>query len=227
MIEPLEFSYEHDRHLYRNSRGIIRPSVTQSLKAQGIFNFDHVPKDVLENARRRGQNAHKWCSEYDVYTFCDDGWIADDELGYFEAWLKFRREIKPRIIEVEVPMLGLIGGIEVGGTPDVLAWIGRHRYIIDRKCCASKHPGWALQTADYEMLQTGRPRCGHLGRMSVQLFPDGRYSVQVYEDASDADAAIAAVVLTEWDGQASDYNADHARDTLNAWMSNHGIRAAC
>lgn len=222
----LEFSFEEDRHVYRNRRGIVRPSVTESLKAQGIFNFDRVPKTVMENARRRGKNVHKWAAEYDNYGYCDETWMAVDEVGYYDGWLKFRREIKPRIIEVEKSMLGQIGGIEVGGTPDVLIWLGAWRFIVDRKCCASKHPGWALQTADYEMLKTGRARCGSWGRMSVQLLPTGDYSVTLYEDPRDADVALAAVVLTEWDGQASDYNADHARDTLQAWMSNHNLKAA-
>lgn len=222
----LDFSYEDDLHVYRNRGGIVRPSVTQSLMAQGVFNFDHVPKGILANARRRGKNTHRWCAEYDVYNFCDETWMAPDETGYFDAWLLFRREIKPHIFAVEVPMLGLIGGIEVGGTPDVLAFLGKYRFIIDRKCCATKHPGWALQLADYELLKTGRSRCGSWGRMSVQLFPTGKYSITIYEDPRDADVAIAAVVLTEWDGQANDYNADHARATLHAWMSNHNLKAA-
>jgi len=225
-MEDLAFSFEEDRHIYRNAAGIERPSVTGSLTAQGIFNFSMVPADVLENARRRGRNVHKWCAEYDIHGFIDDTWMADDEIPYFEAWLKFRREVKPRIIAVEQPMLGLICGVEVGGTPDVEAWIGPVRYIIDRKCCASRHPGWALQTADYEFLKTGRPRCGHLGRMSVQLFPTGRYAAICYEDPRDADAAIAAVTLTAWDDQANEANADHARATLDAWKKNHGIKAA-
>jgi hypothetical protein len=222
----MEFSYEEDRHLYRNRHGIVRPSVTESLKAQGIFDFSRVKPDVLENARRRGKNVHKWCAEYDTYHFCDETWMAEDEVGYYDAWLRFRREVKPQIIDVERPMLGLIGGIEVGGTPDVIAWIGAWRWIIDRKCCASKHPGWALQLADYVMLKTQRSRCDGWGRMSVQLFPTGDYSLAVYEDSRDADVALAAVVLTEWDGQASDYNSDHARDTLQAWMHNHNLKAA-
>jgi len=223
-MNDLDFSFEEDTHTYRNRDGIVRPSVTQSLKAQGIFNFDHVPKDVLENARRRGKNVHRWCAEYDDHGFIDDTWIADDEQGYFEAWLQFRREIKPQVISVEQPMLGLIAGIEVGGTPDVHAFIGRWEYIIDRKCCASRHPGWALQTAFYEMLKMKRSRCGHMGRISVQLFPTGRYSVIYYEDWRDAEAAIAAVTLTEWDGQAQSYDSDHAKATLSAWKFNNRIK---
>jgi hypothetical protein len=76
------------------------------------------------------------------------------------------------------------------------------------------------------MLKTGRARCGHYGRMSVQLFPTGKYSITVYEDWRDAEAAIAAVTLTEWDGQANDYNSDHAKATLNAWKHNHKLVAA-
>jgi hypothetical protein len=226
-MADLAFTFEQDRHLYRNAAGLVRPGVTSSLTAQGVFDFSMVPPDVLERARLRGKNVHRWCAEYDWCGFIDETWIAVDEMGYFQAWLNFRRDIKPIILAVEQPMLGLIGGIEVGGTPDVVAWIGTTRYVIDRKCCASRHPGWALQTADYEMLITGRKRLGYMGRMSVQLMPTGKYAITLYgEDESDAAAAAAAVVLTEWDGQANDYNADHARETLAAWKHNHRLKAA-
>ena len=41
-MEDLAFSFEEDRHIYRNAAGIERPSVTGSLTAQGIFNFSMV-----------------------------------------------------------------------------------------------------------------------------------------------------------------------------------------
>lgn len=224
-MEDLEFSYEDASHTYRNSAGIERPSVTGSLMAQGIFDFSMVKPDVLENAKRRGKNSHRWCAEFDRHGFCDETWIAEDEMGYYIGWQKFVREVKPVILAVEKPMLGVIGGIEVGGTPDVDALIQGWPFIVDRKCCASKHPGWALQLSDYEMLRTKRSRCGYMGRMSVQLFRTGKYSAKVYEDPRDADVAIAAVVLTEWDGQANSYDADHARETLANWKQNFGLRA--
>jgi hypothetical protein len=76
------------------------------------------------------------------------------------------------------------------------------------------------------MLKTGRARCGHYGRMSVRLMPTGKYEVTTFEDRRDAEAAIAAVTLTEWDGQAQSYDADHAKATLSAWKFNHGIKEA-
>jgi len=225
-VVELDFSFEEDGHIYRNRDGIVRPSVTQSLKAQGIFDFSMVKPDVLENARRRGKNGHRWTAEYDNYGFLDESWLAEDEQGGFEAWLRFRREIRPLILATERPMMGHIAGIEIAGTPDREVMIGAHHYMLELKFCAAKHPGWGLQLADYEMLKTSRARCGHYGRMSVRLMPTGKYEVTTFEDRRDAEAAIAAVTLTEWDGQANDYNADHARDTLGAWMANHGLKVA-
>lgn len=220
-----DFSFEEDGHCYRNSAGIIRPSVTQCLHAQGIFDLSMVPEDVLQNARRRGVNVHRWTAEYDQFGSIDDSWIADDERGYFEAWLAFRRESECEIVSIEQPALCTIGGIEVGGTPDRIIWMGPSLYVNDIKCCAVKHPGWALQVALYEMQQTRKTRCGHMGRMVTQLFPTGKYSCIFYEDPADADAGIAALTLTAWEDQVSDRDAEIAQRVLDRWKRNVGLDA--
>jgi hypothetical protein len=71
--------------------------------------------------------------------------------------------------------------------------------VVDLKTCSTRHPGWRLQTALYEMMLTGLPRCGQMGRLAVQLLPDGTYATPGdYDDPSDAGAAIAALTLATW-----------------------------
>lgn len=152
--------------------------------------------------------------------------MARDELGYFEGWLKLRRELQPEFIAIEEPLFGTIAGIEVGGTPDRIAWLGSTRCVIDLKCCAASHPGWALQTANYEMLYTKRARCGHMRRLTAQLFPNATYALIGYSTQSDADAAIAALILTEWDRQCPDADAEAARCALDNWKRNHKLAVA-
>jgi hypothetical protein len=223
MLDSHDFSYEHDSHTYRNGAGIVRPSVTQTLKLGGVIDYSMVPPAILENARRRGSNVHAWTAEYDRYGEIDPTWIQDDEAPYFEAWLKFRRESRAMFDTIEQPMLRTIRGMEVGGTPDRIGYLGRNRFIFDIKCCRSKHPGWALQLASYEMMETRRARVGHMGRMIVQLYPNGSYNAFGFDDSTDAAGAIAAITLCSTKDR---FEADDARLTLNAWMSNHGLQIA-
>jgi hypothetical protein len=222
-VDSHDFSYDDDLHEYRNAAGLVRPSVTQTLKIGGVVDYSMVPPDILENARRRGSNVHLLTAEFDRHGDIDWTWLQEDEIPYFEAWLKFRRESKFVINEIEQSMLRKIAGMEVGGTPDRVGFLGRNRFVIDIKCCRSKHPGWGLQLADYEMMLTGKPRVGHLGRMIVQLLPTGNYSAFASEDPSDAPAAIAALTLSTTQDH---FEAEDAMLTLNAWKSNHGLKIA-
>lgn len=218
-----EFSYRDDLHEYRNAAGIVRLSVTQTLKESGVIDYSHVPKPILDNAARRGTNIHRWTAEYDRHGDIDETWLQDDEIPYFEGWKRFRRESGFVITEMETPMLRTIRGIEVGGTPDRVGYLGRNKFVLDIKCCRSRHPGWALQVSMYEMMLTGRPRVGHLGRLIVQLFPTGSYSAFPFDDPSDAAGAIAALTLCTTQDR---FEADDARLTLNAWLTNHGLPIA-
>ena len=217
------FVFEEDTHRYTTSDGVIRPSITQALSNAGVYDFSMVPADVLENARRRGSNVHKWCAELDIHGFFDETWAQDDELPYVEAWRKFKRESKIVIKRVEFPLVRTVGNMVIAGTPDVEGFIGRNPFVVERKACRAKHPGWALQTALQEMLITGRPRVGHMGRMSVQLKPEGTYSTCVYDDPTDATGAIAALTLSTTQDK---FEAEDARLTLEAWATNHNLKLA-
>jgi hypothetical protein len=199
MTQQLDtFSYEDDTHTYRNEQGIVRPSVTQILKEVGVFDYSHIDPQILERKRRIGSNVHRWTAEYDREGFLDETRLAEDESGYFQAWLRFRRESKFVLGEIAQPILRNVMGIELGGRPDRTGYLGATKYVIDLKTCTARHPGWALQLALYEMLLTGIPRCGHMGRMVVQLFPEGDYETFCMETPSDAGAALSALMLSAW-----------------------------
>jgi hypothetical protein len=222
-MDPHDFSYDDDLHEYRNATGIVRPSVTQTLKVAGVIDYSMVPPKVLENARRRGVNVHGLTAEFDRYGDIDYTWLQEDEIPYFEAWKKFRRESGIVIHEIEQPMLRTIMGMEVGGTPDRVGLIGRDKFVVDIKCCRAKHVGWALQVGDYEMMLTGKARVGHLGRMVVQLFPTGNYTTIMYDDPSDAAGSIAALTIATTEDP---FEAGEARLVLSAWAHNHSLKLA-
>lgn len=200
-----DFSFEEDTHTYRNAQGTVRPSVTGILKELGIFDYSHIEPAVLERKRRIGSNIHRWTAAYDRGEAFDEDILPEDEKGYFAGWQRFRRESRFTLERVAEPILNTIMGVELGGRPDRTGTLGKKRYVVDLKTSAARHPAWALQLALYEMLLTGIPRCGHLGRMVVQLFPDGNYEIFSLETPSDAGAALSAVMLA-------------------VWKQNHGIR---
>lgn len=223
MFHERTVAFDPATHTYRNHDGVIRPSVTQTLAAVGLSDYSMVDPEILERARIRGTNVHKWTAEYDREGWIDEDWIAPEEHGYFDAWMRFRAESNVKIIDIEPPIIGKIAGIEVAGTPDRLCYLNGIRTVLDLKCCASEMLAWRLQLADYEMLTTGWPRCGDMVRVAVQLFRNGRYVLRYYSEESDSDAAIAALILATWDDQAQDRDADAAQRTIDVWKHNHGI----
>jgi hypothetical protein len=215
-MDPLDyesFVFEEDGHRYVDAHGVQHLSITQMMSLAGIYDFSMVVPDVLANARRRGSNTHRWCAEYDIHRYVDPDWMAEDEAPYVEAWIRFTKDSGLVIRKVETPMLRPINGFLVGGTPDVEGLIGSDPFVVERKACSVKHPGWAVQTALQEMLITGKTRVGHMGRVSVQLKPNGKYSTHFYDDPTDGDIALAIV------GKFA------AEQSIKNWMSNKGLKA--
>jgi hypothetical protein len=218
MIELEDFSYEDDTHEYRNSAGELRQSATGCLKEAGLVDYSMVDPFLLETKRVIGKNVHKWTAVHDTEGDNDPMIITAREWGYCQAWLSFKRDFAPEFVEVEKPMMGLIGKREVGGTPDNIAMMKRAMWIIDKKCCSVTMPSWEIQTAIYEMLKSRAPYLGLYNRMSVILKPDGSYRPVVYQDARAAVVATAAVAL------AYDKDDHNSRRIVEAWAYNKRVR---
>lgn len=216
-----EISFDVDSHTYRNPDGVVVPSVTQTLSLAGIFDYSMVPPELLERKKIIGTNVHAATAEYDR-SGCDTirmfSMLTEEERPYAEGWVNFVRDVRPRFINIEARMMGKIGGLELAGTPDRIAIIGNRLWVIDIKCSSCNNPGWALQDADYEMLHCNRSTLGVMGRMNVRLSPKGTYNTLTYSDPTDAAAAIAALAI------AHDPFDQAARDTIEAWKSNHRIK---
>lgn len=208
------FVFEEDGHRYLDAHGVQHLSITQLMSRVGIYDFSMVKPEVLENARRRGSNVHKWCAEIDIHGDIDPSWMAEDEMGYVSAWIQFKKDSGLIVRRVETPMLRPINGFLVGGTPDVEGLLGPDPFVIERKACSAKHPGWGVQTALQEMLITGKPRVGHMGRASVQLKPNGRYTTHFYDDPTDGDIAQAIVAKFA------------AEQSIKNWLSNNNLKTA-
>lgn len=214
-----EISFEEDSHTYRNPAGVVVPSVTQTLALAGIFDYSMVPPELLERKRIIGTNVHGWSAWSDTLApLQSQPRLTDEEFGYAEGWVKFVSDVRPRFINIEGRMMGYLSGLELAGTPDRIAIIRNRLWVLDIKCSSCNNPGWALQTADYEMLHCKRSFIGFMGRMIVRLSSKGTYNTLTYSDPTDAAASIAALAI------AHDPFNQSARDTIEAWKSNHRIK---
>jgi len=213
-FEPdLDFTFEDTSHLYRKASGETVRSVTQALGVSGIFDWTGVPVGVLQAAQERGKRVHSWTAVYDREGDADPLLVEQEEIGFCEGWRGFCDTYRPEMIKIEEPMLRRVAGIEVAGTPDRVLKIGSRIWIVDIKTGSTKHPGWALQTALYEMLYTRRSIVGNLGRMSVRVTRDGRFFPNVYEEICDGDAAIACL----------DPSSPESVLVVENWRRNHNL----
>jgi hypothetical protein len=195
----IEFSFDANRHLYL-VQGRPVPSVTQVLHSAGLgADYSMVPSQVLERKRIIGTYIHK------ATQFLDEGSLdlasVDAELQpYLSAYQRFLGEsgFRPQLIEHRI--VGSIGGMLCGGTVDRVGVVNGKLWIIDLKCVDRLYPGFALQTAGYELLLP-KPLVPPFKytRAVLQLRPDGSYKLSPpYEDPSDLDVFRAALITTIW-----------------------------
>ena len=221
--EPLsadEVDFVEDTHEYREG-GAVRISVTQAIKAAGLIDYSLVPPDVLERARQRGVNLHQCAEFHDREGSFDPSWLPEEHAGYFEGWLRFRRESGFLIRAIEHRRIGQHAGIRYGMTLDREGWMGAWPTILDLKFTAAKHPSWGVQLALYELGVTGRPRVGRYRRAAVQIKPNGSYKLHDFSDPSDGDIARTVLLFTHSHGDMSRHV-----EVLEQWKINHGIQRA-
>ena len=195
----IEFSFDADRHVY-SVQGRPVPRVTQVLHAAGLgADYSMVPPQVVERKRTIGQFVHM------ATQYLDDGSLdlasVDPELElYLAAYQRFLREsgFQPQLIEHRV--VGSIGGMLCGGTVDRVGVMNGKLWIIDLKCVDRLYPGFAVQTAGYELLLP-KPLVPPFKytRAVLRLRPDGSYKLSPpYNDPGDLDVFRAALITTIW-----------------------------
>lgn len=195
-----DFHYEDAGHIYTDNEGIVRPSITQCLSAVGIFDFSKADPARVEYKKILGSNVHNWTADLDSGMHPDPMELSEEEYCYAQGWMQWVKDVRPEWVEIEKARFRNIAGTVVVGRPDRIARINNRLWVIEQKCCAAHHPGWKLQTALQEMLFTGHPCVGLLGRMAVRLTPDGKYipNHKPYEDLNDGQVAISIVKTATW-----------------------------
>lgn len=192
------FTFDEARHLYMDAEGVVVPSVTQALKANGLINFDHVQPSVLEHKRQLGVLVHRAAELYDHNEDPDDYDIPDEVREYLAGYIQFRIDcgFDPTLIEAR--QLGELHGMVYGMQPDRAGLINDEAHVIELKCGAAAHPAWGVQLAAYTTGLYGRGT--KVKRAAVQLgkqFPRG-YKLHPYDEPNDYQIWACSLVQTIW-----------------------------
>lgn len=176
MSPSADITFDEATHTYRVGDRLV-PSVTQILKV--IENFDFVPPDVLEAARRFGQHVHLATDLYDRGELNEASLSADvlARLGGYKMFLKdtgFIVTASERI--VYNAQLGY------AGTLDRIGMLGRSSALIDLKSGAVPR-SVGPQTAAYREAEHAPPR----RRFCLQLL---RNNYRLTEQKNPADFSI-------------------------------------
>jgi hypothetical protein len=169
-------SYDPETHRYFIS-GKEVPSVTRILKCAGEVKAD-APWYTVE-ARERGTKLHALTVEYDAGRLDDADLDVLDGIdplvgGRLRAWIKFRREQSPELLESEQQLYDEEHGY--AGTTDRILKLPRtgRVYVVDFK----------PQPADWHAIQLGayaRIR-GLVDKAALYLKPNGTYKWTPYHD---------------------------------------------
>lgn len=180
----IEFNAE--RHEYKTN-GVIVPSVTQILQAEGLSDFSAVPKDRLEYSLALGSAVHRGAELHELGTL--DETTVDPEVKLrLDQWLLFLDHSKAKEFfadkkrHVEIMLASKIG---FAGTLDRLYVGAKAAIIVDIKT-GIETPAAPIQTAGYSILALENyPAVKTIIRMCVYLKAD-KFKVVYNKDLLDA-----------------------------------------
>lgn len=195
--------FEPEGHVY-SVDGETLPSVTGIVDSADMFPFGRAnesPTFYME----RGRAVHSAC-QFDDEGTLDESSVDEIAIPRLEAWRKFRRESKVKIIANETPLWH--PRLRYAGTLDRLViWDGRF-CILDLKC-GKDVPAYGIQTAGYELLTElpesmealglSKPLLGiKIRRWGVHLADTGRYEIIEHEGLEDRAVFKACLRIHEW-----------------------------
>lgn len=155
--------FDEATHTYSED-GIIIPSVTQILKAEGFIDTSFIDPWYAE----RGQAVHRATELYDE-SILDESTVDPRIQGYLEAWKKYRQDTGfiPSLIEKKMvhPVLKYAGTID--------------RNSLDIKS-GSPAPWHILQASAYEDLLLANTDTPSRGWIDVYLQEDGNYKIKPF-----------------------------------------------
>lgn len=189
--------FDPAKHEYRvNGRRL--PSVTQLIKPLYDGSFDFVPEEVMEHKSQLGKAVHYACELHDKGTL-DVSTVMGEVAPYFEAYLLFLKEHKPRWTLVEQPLASSSG---FAGTPDRAGSVPEYDIdfsVVDIKTVASVSAAVGVQLAGYEKLIAENLKIdGTWRRLALQLRPDGKYRIHPFDHPDDRGCFYGLLAQHHW-----------------------------
>lgn len=170
-----------ENHIYRVD-GIIKPGVSEVLKAEGFINFDGVPAAVLQRAMDFGTAVHTACELYDQARL-DFGTLALPLVPYVSAWRNFKDDTKAAIMDEWIERISFCEKYGYGFRPDRVVLIKGKYILIDVK--SGQPEAWhAWQSAAYQLgIEETGMRIAE--RWTVQLKNNDRYQIHEHKNKMD------------------------------------------
>ena len=204
-MHSVPFTFDPELHLYRDAEQVIRPSVSQAIKAEGFISFAGINPAVLARKAQLGTLVHKVTELYDAGEDLTQYEIPDEVWPYFEGWLNFENDtgFRPRL--TEFAGLVQVNQMWYGMRLDCEGLINGEEHIVEKKCGSSEHPAWGIQTAAYDLglaYIQGKLTGIHpyRGRTAVQMGPQfsRNYKTHPYHDPVDYFAWVNSLFNTIW-----------------------------
>lgn len=194
--------FDHATHTYFEGR-IVRPSVTQVLRAEGFLNWlDEIPAHILERKRRLGTLVHQASALLDEGKNLEEYNIPGEVFEWLVGYQNFKNDsyFAPALIEHR--MVGDAYGMRYGMTLDRSGMYDGEEYILELKCGAAEDPVWGLQLAAYDLgllNHESRPR-PRAKRAALQLGPSFNrgYKLHPYPDPADYHIWMNSLANTIW-----------------------------
>ena len=159
--------FDEKRHLYRNAKGTIIPSVTQVFTLLGMSDYTMIKPETLKWKQEYGVAVH---SALEFLIAGDLDWDSLDEaiippVAGIEQWLKQRKFVSEATEEAKIVS---IFGMEFGMCLDHrgrMEYQGKERSVIlDLKTASKEEPVWKWQLGAYSLGQQ-KVASGWLGAM--------------------------------------------------------------
>lgn len=160
-------AFDPEKHEYRNSAGVIVPSVTQIIKRAGLMfhSGDDAPM-------RCGASVH-WVTQLDDQGLLKHRRVPTKLRGYREAWRAWKSASGFMVRDIEMPFISRFG---YAGTLDRAGTLSFQDCVVDLKS-GTAIPEWAkYQLVAYGMYRFGKP----CRRVAVRLCEDGKYRAKEF-----------------------------------------------
>jgi hypothetical protein len=203
VVQIVGGTYQDDLHLYRDAKGIERPSVTQIMDGVGLVDYSNVPGDTLEHKRQIGDVTHYATRLYDQNDL-DPFSVHEEAAPYLECYMNMVDEVglEPDPEWIEKGFIHVVNGMTYAGTIDRVcrftkgtSWVGK-LILLELKCAYAEEASWKWQMSGYEIpVKAAFPKESII-RVACQLRPGKQAKLFPYLNPRDKDVFLWALALT-------------------------------